>query len=325
MSPVESPWCIALPPTTNDHLTTGSKFGDGPQPALPRSKPEMWERNGDDDERGEVVCYIIILGATAREGPRSTSRLLASRPHSEVEMDDHPTRMEFLIQFPQRTYRGYPDRMIRGVRLKTGIGPTLTRLRWKSDMGNHTVLTDPLLNSYDIFLRYIQMEDESNWPPYPITSWPSWLRSGAFLLSLVKFIPVFEQLTKQQVDSTVKKKVFMFSKFKEVGLHDAGGTVHYWHLQKWAKEDGMRVELINFKECNAFIESFKRHFKITLRKITKFVAKRAVVEDVTIINRARVFVQKIQQYIDINDIEEGSAFNTNQSRFEYELTAIAHQ
>ncbi|KAJ4448551.1 hypothetical protein ANN_10569 [Periplaneta americana] len=29
-----------------------------------------------------------------REGPRPTSRLLASRPHAEAEVDDHSTRME---------------------------------------------------------------------------------------------------------------------------------------------------------------------------------------------------------------------------------------
>ncbi|KAJ4448732.1 hypothetical protein ANN_00123 [Periplaneta americana] len=29
-----------------------------------------------------------------RERPRPTSRLLASRPHAEAEVDDHPTRME---------------------------------------------------------------------------------------------------------------------------------------------------------------------------------------------------------------------------------------
>ncbi|KAJ4438159.1 hypothetical protein ANN_14098 [Periplaneta americana] len=32
----------------------GSKFGGGPQPTLHRSNPEIWERNGDDDERREV-------------------------------------------------------------------------------------------------------------------------------------------------------------------------------------------------------------------------------------------------------------------------------
>ncbi|KAJ4434310.1 hypothetical protein ANN_22865 [Periplaneta americana] len=30
----------------------------------------------------------------ARAGPRPTSRLLASRPHAEAEVDDHPTRIE---------------------------------------------------------------------------------------------------------------------------------------------------------------------------------------------------------------------------------------
>ncbi|KAJ4429489.1 hypothetical protein ANN_21658 [Periplaneta americana] len=32
-----------------------------------------------------------------REGPRTTSRLLASRPHAEAEVDDHPTRMKLAM------------------------------------------------------------------------------------------------------------------------------------------------------------------------------------------------------------------------------------
>ncbi|KAJ4441262.1 hypothetical protein ANN_11116 [Periplaneta americana] len=42
----------------------------------------------------ESLKHNIIRGATAREGPRPTSRLLASRPHAESEVDDHPTRKE---------------------------------------------------------------------------------------------------------------------------------------------------------------------------------------------------------------------------------------
>ncbi|KAJ4429707.1 hypothetical protein ANN_21911 [Periplaneta americana] len=34
------------------------------------------------------------LKAISHEAPRPTSRLLASRPHAEAEVDDHPTRME---------------------------------------------------------------------------------------------------------------------------------------------------------------------------------------------------------------------------------------
>ncbi|KAJ4447730.1 hypothetical protein ANN_09738 [Periplaneta americana] len=40
MNPVEGPRCIALPPTTNDHIFTGFKFGGDPQPILHRSKTE---------------------------------------------------------------------------------------------------------------------------------------------------------------------------------------------------------------------------------------------------------------------------------------------
>ncbi|KAJ4441765.1 hypothetical protein ANN_11623 [Periplaneta americana] len=39
----------------------------------------------------------------AREGPRPTSRLLASRPHAEAEVDDHPTRMEVSRPLIMRT------------------------------------------------------------------------------------------------------------------------------------------------------------------------------------------------------------------------------
>ncbi|KAJ4427231.1 hypothetical protein ANN_24848 [Periplaneta americana] len=41
-----------------------------------------------------ISVIIIIRGATAREGPRPTSQLLASRPHAEAEVNDHPTRMK---------------------------------------------------------------------------------------------------------------------------------------------------------------------------------------------------------------------------------------
>ncbi|KAJ4425680.1 hypothetical protein ANN_27876 [Periplaneta americana] len=42
------------------------------------------------------------------------------------------------------------------------------------------------------------VEEERNWPPYPIISWLSSLISDALLMSLVRFKPVFGQLTKQQ-------------------------------------------------------------------------------------------------------------------------------
>ncbi|KAJ4428947.1 hypothetical protein ANN_25943 [Periplaneta americana] len=41
---------------------------------------------------------LKIHGAAAHERPRPTSRLLASRPHAEAEVDDHPTRMERQVQ-----------------------------------------------------------------------------------------------------------------------------------------------------------------------------------------------------------------------------------
>ncbi|KAJ4432897.1 hypothetical protein ANN_15153 [Periplaneta americana] len=43
---------------------------------------------------GKDVVLQSPLKSGIREGPRPTSRLLASRPHAEAEVDDHPTRIE---------------------------------------------------------------------------------------------------------------------------------------------------------------------------------------------------------------------------------------
>ncbi|KAJ4438948.1 hypothetical protein ANN_14902 [Periplaneta americana] len=42
----------------------------------------------------ELEVIGLVVGARAHEEARLTSRLLASRPHAEAEVDDHPTRME---------------------------------------------------------------------------------------------------------------------------------------------------------------------------------------------------------------------------------------
>ncbi|KAJ4449012.1 hypothetical protein ANN_00406 [Periplaneta americana] len=43
--------------------------------------------------------YQVEEEVHAREGPRPTSRLLASRPHAEAEVDDHSIRMETDTRF----------------------------------------------------------------------------------------------------------------------------------------------------------------------------------------------------------------------------------
>ncbi|XP_069676566.1 uncharacterized protein [Periplaneta americana] len=56
----------------------------------------------DEEVRLEEVRHLwrVAIGLfefsmhKAHEGPRPTSRLLASRAHAEAEVDDHPTRME---------------------------------------------------------------------------------------------------------------------------------------------------------------------------------------------------------------------------------------
>ncbi|KAJ4451131.1 hypothetical protein ANN_02571 [Periplaneta americana] len=74
----------------------------------------------------QMIIIIIIRGATACEGPRPTRRLLASRPHVEAEVDNHPTRMELSASAcrtapfkssslpSKKTLRGHSDSSFRG-------------------------------------------------------------------------------------------------------------------------------------------------------------------------------------------------------------------
>ncbi|KAJ4452040.1 hypothetical protein ANN_03555 [Periplaneta americana] len=81
--------------------------------------------NEDYAKKCELRLYVIIRGATAHEGPRPTSRLLASHPHAEAEVDDHSTRMELLRCFftpfsePTRSRRHLEHRCLFSTRKRT--------------------------------------------------------------------------------------------------------------------------------------------------------------------------------------------------------------
>ncbi|KAJ4438599.1 hypothetical protein ANN_14546, partial [Periplaneta americana] len=79
-------------------LMQAEETGTGREELGERKYEQKWRNEQEpkpSKQHARKVRYgIIIRGATAREGPRPTSRLLASRPHAEEEMDDHPTRME---------------------------------------------------------------------------------------------------------------------------------------------------------------------------------------------------------------------------------------
>ncbi|KAJ4437033.1 hypothetical protein ANN_17167 [Periplaneta americana] len=58
-SSVENPRCLALlPRANNDYIPRMSKFGGDQQPTLHSSKHEIWERNGDDEEREGTVIIM---------------------------------------------------------------------------------------------------------------------------------------------------------------------------------------------------------------------------------------------------------------------------
>ena len=69
----------------------------------------------------------------------------------------------------------------------------------------------------------------------------------------------------------------MYTKFKNA--HNVRNAIYYWHLKIWAKEGAMLMGIPRFKASNYFPHQFKRRYKITSCKITRFITR----QDVTLI------------------------------------------
>ena len=98
-------------------------------------------------------------------------------------------------------------------------------------------------------------------------------------------------------------------------------SVHNWHLELWANEINQEICLPNFKASSSFIENFKRQFKISSRKITKFYTKATHVNEELIRASATAFVRGVNDYIERNSIKPEVIWNTDQSGFAYELVS----
>ncbi|KAJ4431755.1 hypothetical protein ANN_20360 [Periplaneta americana] len=72
----------------------------------------MWGRQYDP----HLPIAKSRISIVSREGPRPTTRLLASRPHAEAEVDDHPTRMEVSCG-----YHDDPPAVIAGIRKRISL------------------------------------------------------------------------------------------------------------------------------------------------------------------------------------------------------------
>ena len=51
-------------------------------------------------------------------------------------------------------------------------------------------------------------------------------------------------------------------------------SIHDWNLEIWAKEINADLKIENFKASHSFIHNFKKKYRISSRKITKFYTKK---------------------------------------------------
>ena len=83
----------------------------------------------------------------------------------------------------------------------------------------------------------------------------------------------------------------------------------------------MLMGIPRFKASNYFLRQFKHRYKITSRKITTFITRRDVSLDTVVRTRALEFVREVTDYVFANVIDADMVLNTDQSRFEYEITS----
>lgn len=111
----------------------------------------------------------------------------------------------------------------------------------------------------------------------------------------------------------------MREKFKNA--RKIGIAVHYWHLLRWAQEGSKIYNVQNFKASSTFLSNFKKTFNVTSRKITKFVSTKHGKDEEQIQQTAKSFVKSINNLIARSNFSPSEVWNTDQSRFEYEMTS----
>ena len=97
--------------------------------------------------------------------------------------------------------------------------------------------------------------------------------------------------------------------------------VHGHDLKSWSIEAARIVKLPNFKASVGFLHSLKTQFKITSRKVTKFITKKTRVNEADIKKSADEFVIKINELKENMGYRNASVWNTDQSGFNYELVS----
>lgn len=77
------------------------------------------------------------------------------------------------------------------------------------------------------------------------------------------------------------------------------------------------------KKCLSisFFKKFKKDYKISSRRVTRFVQSSNFVKEEEILESARVFVEQVREHADENLISDDDIWNSDQSRFEKEIAS----
>ncbi|KAJ4436789.1 hypothetical protein ANN_16921 [Periplaneta americana] len=106
---VSQPDALTVTPQVCTHTSRLRRLPTDPELRSCESSIPVWA----DYLVGFFPRFFPTIGRmSAREGPRPSSRLLASRPHAEAEVDDHPTRMAVSCGYPTAKSHMVSGRMI---------------------------------------------------------------------------------------------------------------------------------------------------------------------------------------------------------------------
>lgn len=111
----------------------------------------------------------------------------------------------------------------------------------------------------------------------------------------------------------------LYAKFMESRSRMA--SVHDWDLQAWSQDIIKRMDFSGFafKCSRKFLQRFKKQYRISSRKITKFCTKRILDDQEVLQENAREFVASINEYVETKAFLPEEIWNTDQSGFTYEL------
>lgn len=95
-----------------------------------------------------------------------------------------------------------------------------------------------------------------------------------------------------------------------------GLQIHDYHLKSWALKFSKTLNIESFKASKHFVDSFKKINRIASRKVTKFTSTKSFGNEEEVKKSAEKFVNEINKMV----FDKNNTWNTDQSKFEYEMT-----